>query len=371
MLYIYSILLTTLGLFKKNSRLIFLTTLALLIIIFAGNTDNGDRYLYLLNYNSLISPTYKGEFEVGYQMLARICVQLGLTYNQFLLIVVFIGLSLISSTIKMFTPKISYVIALYFIYPFLWDVVQIRNFLAMSIIIFGMRYIINNKKNYFKYVVCVLIATSVHTSSIFYLFILLIKVKNTKKLFIITLITTVSSIVFMPKILGILSIFVSVDKIEAYTQTKTSGITKSFVIFYYIYLIILVKYSVNLIKKYNCDDEKPINHTVKYKFGKFSINRRIRNIDENSVLKLVIISMLGIYFLLQNLNFIRIYRNLYIIYYILFSICLSKMKKDKKYYIYFISVLCFVILSFVFFISIIPTTKIVVPIFENNLLFSN
>lgn len=370
MLYINSVFLVIIGLFRKQSKLIFYVMLFLLITLLAGNTDNGDIVEYMINYMNITDPSYIGAFEPGYQIFAKICAQLGLSYNQFLFVIGSVGLFLIVSTIRLFTPYISYVLSLYFIYPFLWDVVQVRNFLSMSIIIFGMRYIISNNKSYFKYIVCVFIASTFHTSALFYLLFLLIRTKNTRKLFNMSVAITAMSIIFMPKTLNLLSRFIPAVKILTYTETQTSMFTKLCVIGYYICLIILVKISVDIIKKENIRENKMLLNTNQYRDTDLAKKRRkIIELDIESILKINIVSMLGLYFFVNNLNFSRLYRNLYIIYYILFSICLVKMKKTKKYYIYYIIVLIFMIFSFVFFVIHIPTTKIITPIFENNIIF--
>lgn len=368
MLYIYSIFLTIIAFIRRNSNIVYYMLMLLLILLMFGNTYNADMNLYIINYENILESSYKGEFEIGYQLLAKISANLGLSYRQFLLIISILGLGLISSTIKLFTHRISYVLGLYFIYPFIWDVVQIRNFLAMSIIIYGMRYLISENKNYYKYIVCVLIASTVHMSSLFYLFLVLVKINNIRKLSIGLIFTVIISIFFMPQILNILSNIVPQIKMQAYTQTETSILTKSLGIGYYIYLVILVKISVDIINKIDSKGSKSLRYTKKYTYGKFFIKKKTKDIDPESILKICIISSLALYFFINNLNFIRIYRNLYIIYYILFSVTLFKIDNSKLYYKYYILILGFVILTLVIFATVVQTTKIIPQVFENNII---
>lgn len=369
MLYIYSIFITIIAFIRKNSNIVYCALMLLLILLMAGNIYNGDMHLYIFNYENILEPSYKGGFEFGYQLLAKISANLGLNYNQFLLVISILGLGLISSTIKLFTNRISYVLGLYFIYPFIWDVVQIRNFLAMSIIIYGIRYLISENKNYYKYILCVLLASTVHVSSLFYLFLILVKIKDINKLSIGIIFTVIISLLFMPQILSILGTIVPAVKMEAYIQTQTSSLTKLLGIGYYIYLIILVKISVNIINKIDSKTSKSLRYTKTYKYGKFSINKKTIDIDPEAILKICIISALVLYFFINNLNFVRIYRNLYIIYYILFSVTLFKIDNRKLYNKYYICVLVFVLLSFIIFIGIVPTTKIIPQVFEDNIIF--
>lgn len=368
MLYICACFFTILGLINKKSNKLMLAIIILLLILMAGNTYNADSIVYNLNYDNITNPLYTWPFEDGYQYFAKLCATIGLTYNQFLFVVGLIALTLIVNTIKLFTPYKTYVLALYFVYPFIIDVVQIRNFLAMSIIVFGMRYLIAEKKNYMKYTLCVLIASVFHISSIFYMVFLLVRIKDIRKLYFLSIGTTITSILFMNKILLLLSYFIPVEKIIAYTQTETSTITKLFVIFYYIVSFVLVKSGVDQIKKSNLKENKLNTFVRRYKYSHITIKEKIINLDSEAVLKINIISLLGLYFFMNNLNFIRIYRNLYLVYYILFSVALFEMKKLKKYYIYYIGILMFVLVSAIIFNGIIPTSNIIKDVFENNVI---
>lgn len=83
-------------------------------------------------------------------------------------------------------------------YQFFMDTMQLRNFLAVSIFIYGLQYLLNiNKKNKLKYFIFVIIASSIHSSIIMYsIFILLDFLLSKKKLLkIVLLISTISSII--------------------------------------------------------------------------------------------------------------------------------------------------------------------------------
>lgn len=156
-------------------------------LLFGWNRWNADYYGYQQTYYSIGSYNvfyeYFEQFEIGYRYFCRFMFSLGVDYDTFLIIYSLIGLLLIGSTIIKFTNKPGYVLALYFIYPFLMDIVQIRNFMAMAFIIFGIRYLFSSRKvDQFKYVFFVFLAASFQSVGLFYLILLFAKMQSVKKL---------------------------------------------------------------------------------------------------------------------------------------------------------------------------------------------
>lgn len=369
MLYTIYALLIGIGVINKKSKGLFYIIQAFMIFLFiGGNTNNNDRIYYSMNYNNIANNLKAWDFEFGYQLLNYISIKLGLSYENFLFIIITISLILISITIKSFTSNISYVISLYFLYPFIWDTVQIRNFLAMAIVTFALRYIICNNKNYIKFSIFIFIASTVHVSSLFYLSLLLVRIKSVRRLFTYCIIISIGSLFCMPILMEVISKFIPIYKIEAYIGTQTSIITKVFILIYYCCLLIIVRYMVKILNKKIKENSTVIINNNGYK----SFSKKIGqiNLDLNAILKINIILMIGLYFLMNNLDFIRIFRNLYIINYILYSIVLLNIKGTKKYYICSIIILIFILFSFFMFTVYIPTTNIVTPLFEDNIMLN-
>lgn len=359
------------GIFLKRNKMFSYMMIALAIFLIAGNICNADYTNYITNYNNILNPLYTDKFEIGYQFIVMICFKLGLTYNQFLLISSIIAFILIFNTVKLFTPYTSLTISLYMIFPFVLDLVQYRNFLSMSIFIYGLRYIICTNKNYFKYIICVLIASLFHKSALIYLILLLINIKDNRKLIYIMIASTLSVVLFKPTIFKLLASFVSIEKIEYYTSATTSITTKLCAITYFIYMILLVHVSINILKKENILEKINIKRK-KYIYNQCEIIRpKYYELDVESIIKICIITCIMLPFFMNNLNIVRLYRNLYIIYYIIFSLCISKMKKTTKYYIYTIGVFIFVLFSSLIFINIIPIMDITKQVFNNNIIFEN
>ncbi|WP_284036359.1 EpsG family protein [Neobacillus sp. 114] len=361
MFYAASLLLIILGVLVKNSKVLLYVSFLFLLLLFGGNTDNPDRLGYLNNYISLSKGKPLYDFEFGFQLLNKLGLSLGLSYNILQFTIATIGLLLIVNTIKYYRANISFVFILYLIYPFFIDVVQIRNFLAMSFIIYGSRFIISTQKNYLKYTIFVLLASAFHVTSLFYLFGLLTALKDNKKTMYTIIIASILSVFFIPIILQILNGFIPSEKITAYFFTETSLFTKCMVLVYFLTSILLVLISRNIILNSNneniCDQNNKLSKTL------------INVIDPNAILKLNIICLLTLYFVMNNLDFIRLYRNIFVINYLLFAVALNSITKNYKYYILLFSILLFVSASFILLVLYVPTMNIVKQVLEDNFFF--
>lgn len=154
---------------RVNSKIINIITFLLIIILFAGNTYNNDFYAYAnaYEYNYRID-----EFEIGFRSLMIIFKSIGLTYNQFLLIIAIVGYGLIYKTVFKYTKNISTFIALYFAILFFYDINQIRNFLACSLLFYAITKLI--EKKYALYIGIVVLASTIHSMFIIYVILVFI-----------------------------------------------------------------------------------------------------------------------------------------------------------------------------------------------------
>lgn len=403
MLIIISLVLLVVGFVKKDSKLVLFLLMLLVIVLFAGNTYNADSLAYSDNYSNIANGKYDPSFEQGFQILNAISFYLGLSYNQFLLIVSSVGILLIVSTMKIYTASVSYVMCLYILYPFVWDTIQVRNFLAMAILIFGSRYIISEKKNYHKYFLCIIIASTMHITALFYLVGILVSFKDTKKIgkvvFTIITVSTIIISIMMPYVIDISGS----RKLEIYFMTQTSWYTKIFIIVYCSFSIGLMLMAKKIIdiesgvitKLINIDSPAGLlgisNVSIILENSRKTRNKLLDNcldiyqkirkriaessmevipIDTDAVLKLNILSMLPLYLLLNNLDFIRLYRNIFILNYIIYSVALNKCQDKRIKNIFITLIIIFISISFYFLNIYIPENNIFKHIFENNLVLN-
>lgn len=128
---------------KKSYKIVNIITFIFIIVLFAGNTYNGDynAYVSAYTYNYRIE-----EFEYGFQIFMQICRILGLTYNQFLLVLALIGYGLIYNVLLKYSKSISVFVSLYFAILIFYDINQIRNFLGVAILFFACAKLQENKK---------------------------------------------------------------------------------------------------------------------------------------------------------------------------------------------------------------------------------
>lgn len=126
---------------KKHSKLIFTLTFIFMWVLYFGNTGNPD----LLSYESIYN-TDNTTLEIGFRFIINLSKHFNIDFKTFVCIMSLICLLLVFGTISKFTTNTNYVIAFYFIYPFVLDVIQLRNFMALSIVIFSMRFLLINDK---------------------------------------------------------------------------------------------------------------------------------------------------------------------------------------------------------------------------------
>ncbi|MBX4264094.1 EpsG family protein [Clostridium estertheticum] len=363
MQYFIACVLIIICLLKKKSKIMFYILLLFTWLMFGWNTFNADYYTYEQTYYSIgLYNGYNAYFqsiEIGYRFINKIAYALGLDYSTFIIVFSAIGLLMIGNTILKYSQKPSYVLALYFIYPFLMDVVQIRNFMAMAIIIYGVRFLISSKKlDKVWFIIFVLLASSFHKTAIFYITLLFARVSNRNKL-----IKWVSCVMVffwsLPLLMNIPFISSILGGIK-YFSTDTSLVTKMGYFIYFGIDILLVRFSY---KKIKCtDSEVSLNNIKEHtSFDIMNFTNIILNIN------IIMLCMYPLIFF--SVEFIRIYRNLLPLNYILFSNVVTGLNNRVSMLIFKISAFIFVVLSGWLFTVYISGSSVFYPIFTNNNIF--
>lgn len=158
---------------KRIALLPFLMIL-FLVLLMSANTKNPDFVSYAIQYERQMATN-----DWLYGKLSEIFYIIGLPYYALRLFMSVIGFLLIHSTVKTFVQKQSVFYLLYFLYPFFFDVVQIRNFLGMAILIYSIRYLIDiTPLSGMKYLVCIIVAFGFQASFLLYIPLLLIPLVN-------------------------------------------------------------------------------------------------------------------------------------------------------------------------------------------------
>lgn len=305
---------------KSNAAIIInkinaLVYLIFLTIIFSYNRQNGDY----LNYKNFFEMGLDN-MERGFSMLCKIIKKVNGSYE---IVVFIIGIVLFAIMKKIFLKKSSYknlILFLYFLYPSLIDLNQIRNFLMISCVYISLNFLIQYKilRAYFF----VFISLFFHKLGVIYFVFLYLSrfsikkyKKYVKKLVLINIILNNFIIIILLKIYPL--------KISSYLKRKP----KFGILLILIYLILDI-YIINYISK-------KIKNKVK--------NKKERRMQE-IFYKFIYFSIIITPYLMYFLEIKRIERNSLIIKYVYCASALKYLNFKRK-----IFVVCFLILS-----SIIP-----------------
>ena len=163
----------------KNKRVDFSITISVVVILaflFAFNNSSADQYAYkyLYSHNDYFS------VEPGYIYLTNVFLLLNLDYSIFKLIIFLLFFALIFLRFKEYKLiNVRVALLIWFLSSYCFDIEQSRFTISASIIILGSWFL--EKKGIigvFGYIVAVIIATSVHSSSLFFMVLLLYKLKS-------------------------------------------------------------------------------------------------------------------------------------------------------------------------------------------------
>jgi hypothetical protein len=156
---------------QKHSVIYIVIFCIILLFIwswFAFNTGNADYNIYKNWYITTCSNGLQYRFEIGFSMSMLIGAKLGLLYNQWLMIYSAIGIIMVGKSFYDYCNYPCIAVVMYFFYPYFFDVVQIRNFMAMAITFFALRFLKKfNIKNVITYIGFVLLAMLFHVTAFF------------------------------------------------------------------------------------------------------------------------------------------------------------------------------------------------------------
>lgn len=322
---------------KKNNKIIDYFSLIFFIFIGSSSMNYADYKNYLFMYNN-----YETLSKLGLKLTMKAGEMLSFSYNQYLIGIFTLCYIMIFYVIKKLAPNRSIVYLLYFIYPYFLDIIQLKNFIAESFLVFSIGILILNKKK-FKSFFIYLCSLGFHEAFILYLPYWYIRKRNLKKLVIISFIFfTIIFITFYLKfrILEKLMFFLPEWKIRNYT-TKIARIGWIIPLGYQLFSFYIIK--VMLKKLIRVSNKK---------------NKTLKVLDQLFIYSL---TFLGLYYI--NETFERLYRNLWIFNYIIVSNYYIYSKDKRKTILLFFWVLlvgCY----YIFF------REYHILILENNIIFN-
>lgn len=168
--------------FKRNKFLYVIDFLYMWILI-GWSSDNADYAIYVSRYNY---PDVYRTLEPLYVFLEKLSSAHGFDYSQFLVIMSGVCLFMRFILIYKMTSKHNQVIGYYLIYPFIMDIVQVRMFYAMTIMMWAiyLLYKVNRRYQYFIFIALTMCAVFIHNSCVIFLLLIIAKImkkENVKK----------------------------------------------------------------------------------------------------------------------------------------------------------------------------------------------
>lgn len=291
---------------KEYINILLICLVFIALAIFVGNTDNAD--FHNLEYRYLNGNWSNYSDNPGVYIMAMIFRKIGFSYFWFHAFEAIFGIVLLTRFLKKYSDSPSLIFLLYMIYPFFLDVVQIDNFLSYVILLNGIPYLEeNNRKGIYKYILITFIAALVHGLVLIYLLFLLINVKNVKTV-IITIGATTALLYFnirtLPNLINVIPLFKQYSNQLSYYLAYKAEFQHGATL-YVILTILLVLVGFVLYRR----------------------SVKMENVNEHEIflLKLMAVSICFSVFILIHGEFVRVIRNVWVIYYCYFSIT-----KEKK-----------------------------------------
>lgn len=163
-------------------------------LILGFNSDNADFYGYKYYYDQRIVDSIGSGLNTGYILTEQLAWALGFDFYQYRMLFGGIALALIYRFIVKYSNMPCAVLSLYLVLPFLYDVTQFKFFLAASIAITGISFLIDKNRHFILYyILLTIISILIHPASAIFLFFFM-GLFDKKKAILVSLMITVISI---------------------------------------------------------------------------------------------------------------------------------------------------------------------------------
>lgn len=335
---------------KKVLSKVYLTflvffSITFFLIIFGLGYENVDRD----NYTLLFEQIEQGgsgfiTSQIGLVLLFKLFIFIGFSYQTSIVFIFLIGITFIHSFVSKYAKNVPLVYLLYFIYPFFLDVVQIKHFLAMSILIFASARLFSAGGK-FSTLLFFLLAASFHYIAIFFIPFLFLSSLNIRHFTIVVVLFTV--IMFIIVKFNFYLVFLSSEAILIRVQSYLDNAPKFGFLIQMVIQIFICLLVLNLkgkLDKYYVDE----------KFISFVV-----------YLNIYLLIMLPFYMI--NGNFERVYRVSYIPNFAYLTIYFMILDFKDRLLMILTSIGVMIALSSWYFSGILELT--VYPIIENNYFF--
>nr|WP_281247596.1 EpsG family protein [Haemophilus paracuniculus] len=212
--------------FKRNCLVKYLL-ISYIFILMAFNTYNADFENYQNMYNAIGNGTYGGWItDFGYVALVNLGNSFGLTYADFLIVYFGVTALLLLKIVNKYSAYPNAVLSLILLYPLFINIIQLRSFLALLIIVYALQYLTErNFKNIAKFITAIVLATSLHLSSIFFGILLIFFIRNRVYILILGILAFILLIAISPFLVDLINT-ISVGKLDSYTENNYITLNK-------------------------------------------------------------------------------------------------------------------------------------------------
>lgn len=175
--YFVAIIIILLGFLKKNNKVVTSIQIIYMWALIALNCNSSDYWAYEEMYRCCFEPRY-ATHEIGYILLCKAGLMLGLSYTHFRMIIATIIIFFVFLGYRALTSNINMALSFYLVFGFVGNVSGLRNAIAASILIYASHYLIyDTKKGVWKYLWLICLAIMFHYSAFFYLIFVLCRAK--------------------------------------------------------------------------------------------------------------------------------------------------------------------------------------------------
>lgn len=233
MIYVILSVLIIFGfIFPKSKYIVILDVLVLGLIIGLRPYLATDYSNYWVEYNNAaLIQASQADFP-GYNILMRTCQSIGLSFTQFIILLAFLSLILMVSGMFRISKYIPFAFSLFLIYPFAHEAVQMRTFLADSIVWCALPFLLIDHKNKINnlcskscFFIFTYIASTIHTLCWFYILVALLYLlfRNNKHYLLIIFYVIVSMMILVHTniLSNILTLISSTDKLNHWIESST------------------------------------------------------------------------------------------------------------------------------------------------------
>lgn len=176
-----------------------------------------ETYTNIFNWTNYYGVNYD---TIGWSFLCKCFYMMGFNYRGMIPFVIFLSVFLIDGSCRKLHVPEDEVLSLLLVFPGLMNVIQLKFFLAISVVVYSLTFLQRpSKYGVLKYLLGTTIATMIHSASLFcFIFVMtiLIRKKDMVKPIVMAIITILLVIVFLRFIPVLAGFFMNEEKITRY-----------------------------------------------------------------------------------------------------------------------------------------------------------